>query len=156
MKPASIADIKKELVHLDAKTLATLCLRLAKHKVENKELLTYLLFEAENEHAYVEAIKSDIDEQFEALRHVNLYQTKKSLRKILRVTNKQIRFSGDERSELELRLHFCTRLRKSGIAYTKSPVLVNMYEGQRKKIKAVVESLPEDLQLDYAREITAL
>ena len=44
MKAASIADLKKELVRLEHGELLDVCLRLARFKKDNKELLTYFLF----------------------------------------------------------------------------------------------------------------
>ena len=46
-----LQDIKKEIQHLRPEQLAELCLRLARYKKENKELLAYILFEADNEAA---------------------------------------------------------------------------------------------------------
>ncbi len=46
MKAASIQELKQELQHTSLKEITELCLRLARFKKENKELLTYLLFEA--------------------------------------------------------------------------------------------------------------
>ena len=43
-----LQDIKKELQHLSSLQIADLCLRLSRYKKENKELLAYLLFEADN------------------------------------------------------------------------------------------------------------
>ena len=57
MKAASIVTIRKELKHKSSEELQKLCLRLAAYKVENKELLTYLLFEQEDESAYVKQVK---------------------------------------------------------------------------------------------------
>ena len=56
MKAATIHEIKQELVTLKPAALSELCLRLAKFKKENKELLTYLLFEAHNETEYVKSV----------------------------------------------------------------------------------------------------
>ncbi len=49
MKPATLAQIKKELNMRSSDELLQLCLRLGRFKKENKELLTYLLFEAEDD-----------------------------------------------------------------------------------------------------------
>jgi len=57
MKAATIHEIKQELATIKPAALADLCLRLAKFKKENKELLTYLLFEAHNEHLYQSQLK---------------------------------------------------------------------------------------------------
>ena len=67
MKAASINEIKKELIELDSKTVQDLCMRLAKYKKENKELLTYLLFEAHDEAAFVNNVKTEMDELFQGL-----------------------------------------------------------------------------------------
>jgi len=49
MKAATISLLKKELVKLDRDDLLDVCLRMAKYKVESKELLTYLLMRADDE-----------------------------------------------------------------------------------------------------------
>jgi hypothetical protein len=54
---ASLAEIKKELQQTDPDVIQSLCLRLAKYKKENKELLGYLLFESQDEASYVRQIK---------------------------------------------------------------------------------------------------
>ena len=60
MKAASLSEIKKELSNQDEKRLLELCMRLAKYKKESKELLTYLLFESNNEQTYVLGVKKQI------------------------------------------------------------------------------------------------
>jgi hypothetical protein len=157
MKAASLNEIKKELQTLDPETVQALCMRLAKYKKENKELLTYLLYEADNEQSYIAAIKEDLDELFTELpSRNNLYYVKKSLRKILRFANKQIKYSGIKQTELELRIYFCTKIREEKIPLREGTVLFNLYQQQLKKIYALVEKLPEDLQLDYQREIRTI
>ena len=60
MKAASIKQIKTELKLLQPDELVNACIRLAKFRVENKELLTYLLFESDNEQRYVQRSKEHI------------------------------------------------------------------------------------------------
>lgn len=154
MKAASINEIKKELQSLDVKELRELCMRLAKYKKENKELLTYLLYEADNEQSYINAVKEDLDEMFTELpSRTNLYYVKKGLRKILRFTNKQIKYSGIKQTELEIRIYFCSKILDAKIPLREGTVLYNLYQQQLKKIYAIVVKLPEDLQMDYQREI---
>ena len=62
MKAASINEIKKDLERRDPKELLSYCLRLAKFKKENKELLGFLLFEADDISNYIENVKSEINE----------------------------------------------------------------------------------------------
>ena len=64
MKAATVTLIKKELQHLSEAELIETCLALAKFKKENKELLSYLLFEADNEDQYICTIKEEMDEEF--------------------------------------------------------------------------------------------
>ena len=156
MKAASVNEIKKELSHLDLKNVQDLCMRLVKYKKENKELLTYLLFEAGNESVYVSGVKSEVDDLFSLLQKSNVYLIKKSLRKILRLTNKHIKYSDVKQTELELRIYFCVKMQKAGIQSLRSQVLVNMYQQQLMKIDAALAKLPEDLQYDYHHEIEQL
>lgn len=156
MKAASISEIKKELAFLDLKTVQELCMRLAKYKKENKELLTYLLFEANDENGYVNGVKSEIDENFAALPKSNVYLIKKSLRKILRIANKHIKYSDVKQTEVELRIYFCFKIRKAGINLLPSQVISNMYQQQLKKIEIALAKLPEDLQYDYHSEFEQL
>lgn len=56
MKAASAQEIKAALKQLEAKELLDICLRLSRYKKENKELLTFLLFEADNLPAYIKSV----------------------------------------------------------------------------------------------------
>ena len=152
MKAASINDIKKAIQALDEKEIQEFCLRLAKYKKENKELLTYLLFESQDENAYVEGIKAEIDELFQTVPKNSVYLIKKVLRKILRTVNKQIRYSGNTESELTLRIYFCMSLKKAGVDIRASTLLFNLYQQQLKKIGTTLSKLDEDLQFDFARD----
>jgi hypothetical protein len=156
MQAASLNEIKKELQHADTDTLAALCMRLAKYKKENKELLSYLLFEAHNEQAYINSVKQEVDELFTTIPDRNVYLMKKTLRKILRVVNKQIKYSGIKETELDLRLYFCNKVKRAQVPLTAGTVLFNMYQQQVKKITAALEKLPEDLQTDYAQAVAGL
>ena len=156
MKAASSNEIKQGLKELSQSKLIDICLRLARFKKENKELLTYLLFEADDLEAYIANVKQEIDEGLSEMNTSNLYFAKKTLRKILRITNKFIRYTGSKQAEAELLLHFCLSLRRSGIAFHKSSALNNLYQVQVKKIKAAIASLHEDLQYDYLRKLEQL
>lgn len=156
MKAATISELKSELVNIPGDRLIDLCLRLAKFKKENKELLTYLLFEAFDEPAFVENIKKDMLQQFEEINTTSLYFVKKSLRKILRTLNKYIRYTGSAETEAELLLFFCTTLKNSGIPIEKNPVIKNMYQNQLKKTAKTIAAMHEDLQYEYAKQLAGL
>jgi hypothetical protein len=156
MNTASLNELKKALGDLDAEDVKTLCLRLAKFKKENKELLTYLLFEEQDEQGYVESVKRETSELFSEITNLNSYFLKKSLRRILKMVNKQIRYSGKPETELALRIHFCQQIQEASMPVTKSVVLMNMYDQQLKKINQALSKLHEDLQFDYEETVRAL
>ena len=156
MKSASLNEIKKELNELEPKVLAELCLHLAKYKKDNKEFLSYLLFESQHKQGFVSAIKAEIDNQFSEIVQVNLYLVKKSLRKILRITNKYIKYIACKQTEVELLLYFCNKLNQSEIPIHKSTALTNLYNAQLKKINSAIAKLHEDLQYDFKKEVEAL
>ena len=156
MRAATIQEIKQELATLKPTTLTELCLRLARFKKENKELLTYLLFEAHNEQEYIKSVKQEIDDLFADMNQSHLYFAKKTLRKIIRVINKYCRYSNSKQTELELRLHFCTSLHTSGIALHRNTVITNLFQSQLKKVYAVLDTLHEDLQYDYRKVLEQL
>lgn len=156
MKASTISTLKKELATLPHSDVIDICLRLIKYKKENKELLSYLLFDANNEPEYIRNIKEEIDIQFTEINLGHLYFAKKSIRKILKTTNKYIRYSGHKQTEVELLIHFCTKYKKSGIPIKSSNSLSNLYENQVRKIRIAISALHEDLQHDYLEEITEL
>ena len=156
MKAASVHEIKQELSSRKPAELVELCQRLARFKKENKELLTYLLFEAHNEENYIASVKTEVDELFSNINLTQLYFAKKTLRKIVRVINVYARYSGQKQTEIELRIHFCKKLVETGIPFQRNTVISNIYNSQLKKIHGVLPSLHEDLQHDYLREIDSL
>ena len=156
MKAASVKEIKQELGTRYHKELLELCLRLSRFKKENKELLTYLLFESYDEHAYIESVKKGIDDQFIEINRKSYYYIRKSIRKILTGTKKFIRYSGKKETEVELLIYFCLKLRKLNPPFTKSMALRNMYMRQVDLIKKTLSKLHEDLQLDYELEMDQL
>jgi len=156
VETASLANIKKELKNLPPEELQTIVARLAKYKKDNKELLSYLLFEAYNEEEYIRQVKEEIDLQFLSLNRSSFYLAKKTLRKVLRTTNRYIRYSGKKETEIELLLYFCKKMKTSRLNYKQSRVVFNMYINQVKRIQKVISMLHEDLQYDYRDELEAL
>jgi vacuolar-type H+-ATPase catalytic subunit A/Vma1 len=156
MKAVTVKKIKDELSYKNSKELMELCLRLSKFKKENKELLTYLLFEASDEEGYIESVKEVIDEHFDTINIKSYFYIRKSVRKILTLTKKYIRYSQKKETEVELLLYFCKKLKNFSPTINKSPRLVNTYTRQIQLIQKTVESLHEDLQYDYQIELESL
>ena len=156
MKAATVQEIKQELSTLKQQELLAICQRLARFKKENKELLTYILFESSNEQGYVDSIKTEIDEQMDAINKTHIYFAKKSIRKILRLVNKYSRYSASKQTEVELLIYFCKKLKTSGIPLNKNPALKKLYEKQLAKVKKLMVGLHEDIQYDLNRELEDL
>lgn len=156
METASLSEIKKELKTLSPTQLQEITIRLAKYKKENKELLSYLLFDAFNQQAFIQNVKEEIDDQFKNLNRSSFYLAKKTLRKVLRTTKKYIRFSGSKEVEIELLIYFCLKMRKSGLRMHSSRVVMNMYLNQVRRIKQVLSMLHEDIRMDYEEALELL
>lgn len=156
MKSASLAQIRKEIKILPREEVVALCEKLIKYKRDNKELINYVLFEADDEDAYVEAIKADVSEAFCATNTRGFYLAKKSIRRALRIANKYIKYSDVPETELDVLLHFCEELHDLDINFRRSKVLVNMYERQLVKINDIYSDLHEDLRFEFADRIKRL
>ena len=156
MKAASSAEIKKALQSLDKTRLVELNLRLVRFKKENKELLTYLLFEEDDPDTYIKNVKEEMDEGFSQLNTGSIYFAKKGLRKLLRMANKHIRYTTDKTMEAEILLHFATSLRGFSLPWQKHAALMKLYNGVMKKIAAAIDTMHEDLQYDYRRSYERL
>jgi hypothetical protein len=156
MKAASVQEIKQQLKEKEKKELIDFCLRLVRHKKENKELLTYLLFEADDEENYIRTVKSVIDEGFTQVNQTSVHHAKKTIRKVLRQANKFIRFAGSKTAEAEILLHYLTNFRGLKLSWQKSTALRNIYISQLKKVKIAIETMHEDLQYDFRKELNRL
>lgn len=156
MEIASIKELRKSLSEKTPKELMELCLKMAKYKKENKEYLTYLIYEAPNEEAYVEGVKRLLAEEFECLDRSSFYRLKKSIRKTLRICIKYIRYSKNKATEAELRLTFCKELVQMSPSIKRSTTLKNIYYQQLKMTRKAVDKLHEDLQFDYEEELREL
>jgi hypothetical protein len=156
MKAATIQEIKQELLSLPHTELADITLRLARSKKENKELLTFLLFESHDISGYIESVKKEMEAGFLDINVSHVYFAKKTIRKMLRITNKYIRFSGSKQAEAELLMHFCKLVQESGIKVDKNPALKNLYQNQLKKIEKAMDGLHEDMQYDLRKILDPL
>lgn len=156
MDTSSLSELKKEVSLLPAKDVVEICMKLTRYKKENKELLNYLLFYAHDEQSYIETVKKEITSLFKDSVIFTLYLSKKTIRRILKITNNYIRYSKIKQTEVELRIHFCFEIKKSGILPQADKSLRNLYQRQLEKINKAMEKLHEDLQHDYLIELNSL
>ena len=153
MKAATVKAIKEELNMRSREELVELCLSLSKFKKENKELLTYLLYEVSDELSFINSIKEEIDLAFKEINRTSYYFLKKSIRKILRNTKKNIRYSKKKQTEVELILFYCNKLKNFTPPISKSIPLTRIFEREIQRIEKIVAKLDADLQYDYGNEI---
>lgn len=156
MKAVTVTLLKKELQEHSHQDLMEICLKLVKFKKENKELLTYLLFESTDEDAYIDSVNKEIDLAFSKLNHDSLYYVKKSVRKILRMLKKYIRYSKKKETEAAVLLHFCGKLKELKPSHQRSVQMNNIYERQLNMAKKAIATLHEDLQYDFILELEEL
>lgn len=156
MKAVTVKKIKDELAHKSTNELIDLCLQLSKFKKENKELLTYLLFESHNEEGYIESVKEQMDDLFEQINTKSFFYIRKSVRKILKLAKKFIRYSKKKETEVELLLHFCYKLKNFKPSIKNSQQLLNSFDRQVILIEKAIATLHEDLQYDYKLELEEL
>ncbi|MGB7345763.1 MAG: hypothetical protein WBD20_16220 [Pirellulaceae bacterium] len=145
MKPATVSELKKQLVLLDHDDLLDACLRLAKFKADNKSLLTYLLLKSHDELQYANEVCDEINEMLAESKTLH----RKTLRRIVRWFEKQIRYSGDKETELQIRIHFCRSLIQTRFDYSRCRVTSNLFASQVRKIEKSIDKVHPDLQYDF-------
>ena len=150
-----LQDIKKEVQHLPAEQLADLCLRLARYKKENKELLAYLLFEAHNEGGFIEQVKAEVGFEMSQLSSQS-YQAAKTVRKILRLISKYVKFMASKPAEIELMLNFCHNYLQYINRNTSYKPMRMILIRQLQKTQTNIKKLHEDLQFDYVQDYNNL
>jgi hypothetical protein len=156
MKPASVKDIKSELIYKSKEELVELCLMISKHKKENKELLTYLLFERGNETEYVKEIKVEMNKLFEEINYQSYYHATKGVRKVLRICKKYIRYSKNKETESEVLIYFCAKVKRVSQLFEYNGSLCSIYDKQLEIARKKINSLHEDLQYDFSLMIEDL
>lgn len=153
MEVASIFQLKRELLNLDHSQVVEICLKMAKGTKQAKEQLNYLIFRSHDLDNYLSENKIEIENLVHEVPR-NFYFAKKQLRKILKETSKQIKFSGSPRIEIELLIHFLVSCHAAGFNFNAHPIIANMAKSQIKKINKAILKLHEDLQFDYNSQLS--
>lgn len=153
MQIATINELKKALADKSEKELIEICLKLAKFKKENKELLNYLIFESKNEGEYVGRAKADVSGVMADTISSSFYHAKKTIRKALKITRQYIKFSDNKITEIDLMVHFCRELIECEHDVQSHPFLYGLLERQTNQIAKKLEKLHEDIQLDYQSDM---
>lgn len=148
-------DLKKELAHLNAKELLTLLLRMTKMKVENKELLNYILYYDEKPLEYAQSYVEELAKPIIESRSNEFYLLK-GLRKSKRLISKIFKITKSREAELSavlalleaFREHYpMPRFRNNTRYFIESLIL---------KSEKNLSMLNEELRLDYQYRIDEL
>lgn len=153
MKTATLKEIRTELGHCSHEELLNICFRLIKFKKENKELISYILFESHDEEGYINSVNELVNNYFDNINTSNFHYIKKSIRKTLRELKKYIRYSQNKETEVELLIHFCQKLKEFKPSIARNKTLTNLYQRQLGYLQKKVNSLHEDLQFDYRQQL---
>ncbi|MCW3805443.1 hypothetical protein [Plebeiibacterium marinum] len=153
LKTSTVHQLKKEMELLPREVLIDHCLRLAKYKKENKELLHYLLFESIDEDSYIEEVKTDIETEFKEINTDKFIYVKRSIRRIHKMTTKCIKHSGKKETEVELLICFCKQMQHCKMRLRRSTVMKNLYERQLINIEKALGKLHEDMRIDFEDEL---
>jgi hypothetical protein len=143
--------LKRELNEKNQKELIEICIGLAKLKIENKEMLTYLLFDSENPLSYAEKLKVEISNHFSEL-NFHYYYSTKSLRKTIRLILKYSRFTKFKQGEIELLLHFSKKFNDNIPQNTSHLPLLGLQFRCLKKAHALIQKTHPDFYADYSLE----
>jgi len=153
---APVKVIKEELSTLTNKELIAVIQSLIRFKKENKELVTYLLFDSRDEIEYIRSIKEEMEAELEIVNRFNARNFIKLIRRVLRNTKKYIKYSGKPETEVQLLIHFCTILRSKDLPFFRFKALSVLWDRTILNISKSIADLHEDLQYDYTQELKAL
>ena len=148
----SLQEQKKELQQLSKTELEAICLRFARFKKENKELLEFVLFHQGDPQAYADALKKDLEEVFKSLTGAN-YADAKKLRKITKALNKHSKYMQNPALEADLWIWFCYAYCDSMAAKSTAQVIRNFFVKAVLKVEKIQSKVHEDLAFDIAQEL---
>ena len=155
MDTASIKQLKDTLSTLGREELIGLLFRMVKFKKENKELLTFLLFEADDLDAYVHEITLLIKDEFENYRLKTAYYKRKGCRRVLRMLKKYIKYATDKEVEVRLLLAYVSMVAESK-SFINDRVIQKIALRQLLLAEKSIVKLHEDLQYEYKLELEEL
>ncbi len=153
MKAASVKEIKDELNALSSSQLLEFCMRLAKYKKDNKELLSYLLFYHQDEEGFLQDVINEIKTLFQDVNTRQLYLAKKTIRKIIRISHKYARYSSNKSTEASIVIYLIRSINELPLHKEESVALTNIYTSLVKKANTIISTFHEDLQYDFQKEL---
>jgi len=156
MKPATLVQIRKELETISPQRLMALTLRLIKLKSENKEFVSYLLFDEDQLSEYLADLKFEISEVLDCASFSQSLIAKKALRKCQKSITKHARYMGSKDAEAELYMFMIRKIHEKGInKYTHRTIQI-IYLRCIERVKKLLPNIHDDLRGDFEIEIQNL
>ena len=156
MKAATLHQIKKELETSSPKRIMDLTLRLIRYKTENKELISYLLFDEDDLAGYIADLRDEVSVMFDDIHLFPPYHTKRGVRKALKFISRYSKYTNAKETESELLLHLCSLMKQNGMIRNSNKVISGIYYKQLEKVEKMLPVLHEELQYDYKQKIEYL
>lgn len=155
MEKFSLSEIRKELSFAGAEELRIICLRMARFKKDNKDHLAFLLFQKE-EPEFIQSVKEEVTEALADIQRMHVYQARKVLQKTLSMLIKYKKFCLSRVFEIEVMLHFIKTMQSKQISEYTPSYIGQFYKKQQLKLVKILESLDEELFMDYKQEVEDL
>ncbi len=153
MKPATLVQIRKELETISPQRLMALTLRLIKFKTENKEFVSYLLFDEDQLSEYLADLKFEISAMLDDVTFTKPLIAKKTLRKCQKTITKHAKYMGSKDAEAELYIFIIRKIHEKGInKYTNRTIQI-IYLRLIEKVKKLLPNIHNDLRIDFEKEI---
>jgi len=156
MKPATLVQIRKELETISPQRLMALTLRLIKLKSENKEFVSYLLFDEDQLSEYLADLKFEISEVLDGASFTQPLIAKKALRKCQKYITKHAKYMGSKDAEAELYMFLLRKIHEKGINRYTHRAIQLIYLRIIEKTKKLLPTIHNDLRGDFEIEILNL
>lgn len=151
IEKVALADIKQALQQATPNELRDLCVRLARFKQDNKQLLHYALFYQDRPEVFIEEVNVRLKEAVETFNYSHAYWVKKGLRKWQRQVNLLGRISGEPWVQAKLQGMYALACYEAASKVAATEVLTNLCAQATKKFYAQVAKLEADWQHDLTR-----
>lgn len=145
----SLKTIREEISHLSKNELEEICIQLAKFKKENKEFLSYILFDINNEENFASQLEIELQSLFSEVNIKSAYYAKKQIRKIIKTASRYLKYTKVKETHVRLYIYILKEFKALNISYSANSALQKIEINLKNKICNLIEGLHEDLQYDY-------
>jgi hypothetical protein len=152
---ATLPELKRELEQLPPSDLVKVCLRMARLKAENKDLLAYLLRDADDPVFYAESLKPALAALISQV-VPNRYLFARQLRKSNRIISRYARFTANKQGELELLVYQVSCFHEVYKFELRSAAASRIVFKALRKADTLIMKLHEELRADYLQQLSEL